>query len=55
MQAPSPGERSRQYYCDDWYRYTIELPAGTAQRLGLQAGDKIKLTRRIRDIIPDPN
>ena len=55
MEAPPPGERSQTYYSRDFYQYAIELPAGTAQRLGLQVGDKIKLTRRIRDIIPDPN
>jgi len=55
MEAPPPGERSQTYYSLDFYRYAIELPAGTAQRLQLRVGDKVKLTRRIRDIIPDPN
>ena len=53
MKAPPPGERSKQYYCHSWYRYTIELPAGTAERLQLQVGDKIPITPRIRNIIPD--
>jgi len=55
MEAPPPGERSQSYSSRDFYRYAIELPAGTAERLGLQVGDKIRLPRRIRDIIPDPN
>jgi uncharacterized protein len=53
MKAPPPGEPSRQYYCRNWYRYTIELPAGTAERLKLKVGDKIQITPRIREIIPD--
>jgi uncharacterized membrane protein (UPF0127 family) len=55
MKAPPPGELSEVYYCRSFYQYAIELPADTAQRLGLQVGDKIQLPRRIRDIIPDPN
>ncbi len=55
MKAPPPGERSQTYYSRDVYRYAIELPAGTAERLQLKVGDKIKLPRRIREIIPDPN
>ena len=55
MEAPPPGERSESYYSRSFYQYAVELPAGTAERLGLKIGDKIQLTRRIRDIRPDPN
>ena len=55
MEAPPPGERSQTYYSRDFYQYAIELPANTAERLQLKEGDKIRLPRRIRDIIPDPN
>jgi len=55
MEAPPPGKPSQDYYSRSFYQYAIELPAGTAERLQLKVGDKIQLTRRIRDIIPDPN
>lgn len=55
MKAPPPGKPSELYYSRDFFRYAIELPAGTAERLGLNVGDKVKLPRRIRNILPDPN
>lgn len=54
MKAPPPGEPSELYYSRDFFRYAIELSAGTAERLQLKVGDKVKLPRRIRNILPDP-
>jgi len=55
MKAPPPGEPSEYYSCNEFCKYAVELPAGTARRLQLKIGDPVHITPRIRNIIPDPD
>ena len=53
MLKPVDGEALRFYSSDSPVQYVLELPAGTAQRLGLQPGQHIKLPERVRAIFPE--
>ena len=55
MTVPVPGRSLKHYRSDGPVKYALELPAGTAQKLGLKPGQKIDLSQRIRGIIPDPD
>ncbi len=53
MKTPIPGKPLIYYPCEIPVKYVLELPAGTAQRLGIKAGQKIILTSRITNALPD--
>jgi uncharacterized protein len=53
MLKPVPGKPLRYYPSRTAVQYVLELPSGTAQRLKLQPGDKIQLSDRILNIIPE--
>lgn len=55
MKTPEPGKPLIYYPCEIPVKYVLELPAGTAQRLGIKAGQKIILTSRIANALPDPD
>jgi len=54
MKVPEPGKPLIYYSCETPVKYVLELPAGTAGRLGIKAGQKIVLTSRITNALPDP-
>ena len=54
MKVPAPDKPLIYYPCETPVQYALELPVGTASRLGLAVGQKINLTKRIRNILPDP-
>jgi hypothetical protein len=55
MKVPEPGKPLIYYRCETPVQYAMELSAGTVACLGLEVGRKIALTRRIRNILPDPD
>jgi len=55
MKVPVPGRPLRFYESDIPVKYALELPAGTAKRLGLQTGQKIRFPTRIQKITAEPN
>ena len=55
MAVPVPGRSLRTYPSGTPVKYVLELPAGTASRLGLRPGQIITIPPRIQNIIPDPD
>jgi uncharacterized membrane protein (UPF0127 family) len=55
MQAPPPGELSKNYSCALPCKYVLELSAGSAEKKNITTGMKITLPRRIKTIIPEPD
>ncbi len=54
MRTPVPGRPLKTYESGIPVKYVLELPAGTARRIGLQLNQTINLPARIRNIIPEP-
>jgi uncharacterized protein len=54
MRTPVPGKPLKTYESGIPVKYVLELPAGTARRIGLQSDQTIDLPTRIRTIIPEP-
>ncbi|MCK5269895.1 MAG: DUF192 domain-containing protein [Sedimentisphaerales bacterium] len=54
MRTPVPGKPLKTYESGIPVKYVLELPAGTARRIGLQPDQTIDLPARIRNIIPEP-
>ena len=54
MRTPIPGKPLKTYESGTPVKYVLELPAGTARRIGLQLGRTVNLPARIRTIIPEP-
>ena len=55
MRAPRPGEPLKYYSSGLPAKYALELPAGTARRLGLALGQKIELPRRVIQLTAEPD
>ena len=54
MKSPQPGERPGSYPSKGAVKYCLELNAGTVERLGIKAGDRVELGERIREIMAEP-
>ncbi len=54
MKAPQPGQRPGSYPSKGAVKYCLELNAGTVERLGIKAGDRVELGERIRRIMAEP-
>jgi uncharacterized protein len=54
MRIPAPGKPLKTYESGMPVKYVLELPAGTARRIGLRPDQAIDLPARIRTIIPEP-
>ncbi len=54
MRIPVRGKPLKTYESGTPVKYVLELPAGTARRIGLQLGQSVNLPARIRTIIPEP-
>jgi len=55
MIAPPRGDARTTYSSELPVRYALEMRAGTADRLGLQAGDTVEIPQAVKNIIADPD
>ena len=55
MQSPPAGNPRKTYGSEGPVQYALEMRAGTAQRLGLRAGETIEIPEAIKGIIADPD
>ena len=55
MKIPVPGKPLVYYSSDTPIKYALELPAGTAEKLEIRPGQKIKIPQRVAGIIAEPD